>query len=266
MIFCLYMFKKILVVYSDKKTKNHLETVEKVRKILKNKGTNFVFVKFDDLRENDFDDVDMVISLGGDGTFVRAGNFVKNQLIFGINSDPETSEGALVSLFSNDVEKLNDIIDGKYKTMIRERARVVLNEKEIRELVVNAVFVGAASQFHCSRYVVDFKGHKEEHRSSGILVSTGSGSTGWFKSAGGEIFKHDEKKLKFIIREPYNGDRLYRPELVSGEIADGESIEIISTRDYGGVVAVDDSVYEVKKGDSIKVSLSDFPLRVVQNI
>lgn len=260
------MFKKILVIYSDKNTKNHVETIDKVRKILQDKKVNFGFVKYNDLKENDFKDIDLVISLGGDGTFVRAANFIKNQLILGINSDPKTSEGALVSLLSDEVEKLNDILDGKYKTIIRERAMVLLNDKEIKESVINAVFVGAASQFHCSRYIVNFNDKQEEHRSSGILVSTGTGSTGWFKSAGGKVFAHDEKKLKFIIREPYVGNRVYVPKLLSGEIEKDKSIEIVSMRDYGGVLAVDDAVYEVKKGDKIKVSLSDLPLKVIIKI
>jgi len=257
------MFKKILVIHSDKETKTHIDTVGKVRNILENRKVDFNFVKYNDLKESDFEGVDLVISLGGDGTFVRAANFIRDQTILGINSDPETSEGALKSLFPNEVEKLNDILDGKHKIIIRERARVLLNGKEIRELVVNAVFVGAASQFHASRYIVNFKGQKEEHRSSGILVSTGTGSTGWFKSAGGKVFGYDEKKLKFIIREPYVGNRVYCPKLLSGEICSGEDMEIISTRDYGGVLAVDDTVYVLNKGDSIKVEISDSSLKVI---
>lgn len=257
------MFKNILVVYSDKKTDNHIKTVENVKRILTNRKMNFSFVGLHSLKEKDFYGVDLVISVGGDGTFVRAANFIKDQLIVGINSDPATSEGMLKSLLANEVEKLNKIFDGEYKIIKRERARVLLNGKEIREQVINAVFLGAESQFHCARYVINFKGQKEEQRSSGVLVSTGSGSTGWFKSAGGEVFKYDEKKLKFIVREPYSGDRLFCPKIFSGDICEKEFIEIISMRDYGGVVAVDDAVYGLKKGDSIEVSLSSEPLKVI---
>ena len=148
------MFKKVLVVYSDKKTKNHLETVEKTKKILQEKKVNFNFVGLHNLNEKDYNEVDLVISLGGDGTFVRAANLIVSQPILGINSDPETSEGALKSLLANEIEKLKEILDGKYKTIKRERAKVLLNGKEIRERVINVVFVGAASQFHCSRYII----------------------------------------------------------------------------------------------------------------
>jgi len=257
------MFNKILVVYSDKKTKNHIETVENVKRILVKREMDFNFVGLHSLKEGDFESIDLVISVGGDGTFVRAANFIKDQLIVGINSDPETSEGMLKSLLANEFEKLNKIFDGEYKIIQRERAKVLLNGKEVKELVVNAVFVGAESQFHCARYIINFDNKKEEQRSSGVLVSTGSGSTGWFKSAGGEVFKYDEKKLKFIVREQYIGDRLFCPKIFSGDIVEGKSIEIISMRDYGGVVAVDDSVYKLKKGDKVEVCLSSEPLKVI---
>jgi len=59
------------------------------------------------------------------------------------------------------------------------------------------------------------------------------------------------------------GKRIYLPKLLSGEIVVGESIEIVSMRDYGGVIAVDDSVYELKKGDRVEVEVSELPLEVI---
>jgi NAD kinase len=257
------VFNKALVVYSDKMTKNHLECLENVKNILDLKKLNYDLVGLHELDEKNFTDSDLIVSVGGDGTFVKAAGLIKDQTIVGINSDPDTSEGLLKSIFAHEIEKLNDVLDGEYKIIKRERAVVFINGKRAKELVVNVVFVGASSQFHCSRYIINFRGQKEEHRSSGVIISTGTGSTAWHQSAGGEVFGYNEKKLRFLVREPYRGKRLFLPKILSGEISEDESIEIISMRDFKGVVAIDDSVYKLNKGDKVEIKLSSEPLKVI---
>ena len=77
------------------------------------------------------------------------------------------------------------------------------------------------------------------------------------------IFDFSDKKLKFVVREPYFGNRVYRPTILSGEIKDQEKIEVICTRESGSVLAVDDIVHELKKGDVVEVMLSEIPLNVI---
>jgi len=257
------MLNKIIVVYSNKITKTHLDTLESVKKILKEEKSDFTFVDAENINKKMLEDYDLIITLGGDGTFVKASNYTNDQLILGINSDPQTSEGALKSIFSHDIEKLRDILRGNYNTIERHRAEVFLNGKKLNEIVLCVVFVGASSQFHSSRHIIKHNGKEEEQRSSGILITTGSGSTGWFKSAGGSVFNHDDKILKFIVREPYHGNRLYKPTILSGEIPKDEKIEIICKRDFGSVMAVDDIVYQLKKDDKIEIINSAQPLKVV---
>lgn len=73
------------------------------------------------LTENDFKDVDLVMSLGGDGTFLRtAGMIQTNKLpIFGVNTDPARSVGHLTSIpipyneRKKDVPRLIDFIESE---------------------------------------------------------------------------------------------------------------------------------------------------------
>jgi NAD kinase len=257
------MIKKILVIYSNKISKTHLDTIESVKKILEEEKCDFAFIDAENIDEKALENYDLIITLGGDGTFVKASNYIKNQLILGINSDPQTSEGALKSIFSHDIEKLRDVLHGNYNIIERHRAEVFLNGKKLNEIVLAVVFVGAASQFHSSRHIIKHNGKEEEQRSSGVLISTGSGSTGWFKSAGGNVFHHGEKNIKFIVREPYHGNRLYKPTILSGDILQDDKIEVICKRDFGSVLAADDIVYQLKKDDKIEVKNSDQPLRVI---
>ncbi|VVB79820.1 NAD kinase [uncultured archaeon] len=257
------MFEKVLIVYNERNTEIHLSTLKKVKDILSKREISFVSALSGELREDFYEGVDLVISIGGDGTFIRASHLVKNQLILGINSEPEKSEGFLKSLKADEMEILESILEGNFKIIERQRIKVILNGKILDELALNDVYVGTSTQFHSSRYIIDFNDAKEEQRSSGVIVTTGTGSSAWYKSAGGSCFGFDEKTLKFIVREPYMGNRLYRATILSGEIPEDRSIRFESTRDYGGIVTVDQEIYDFNKRDSVEVSLSEIPLKVI---
>lgn len=252
------MFKKILIVYSEKLSDKHKKTVDRVREIFPGAEVH----RADKLSEEIFRDVDLVITIGGDGSFIRAAAFLKDQLILGINSEPETSEGVLLSLMENELDKLQEIVSGKYRVDEMERIKVRLNGNLLKEEAINDVYVGSANQFHTSRYVIRFREIDEEHRSSGVLVTTSVGSTAWYKSAGGCPFK-EKNKLKVLVREPYRGN-VFKPRLVGGELGVGERIELEGRRHGGGILALDsNSLYPFNFGDVAEIGLSESPLKVV---
>jgi len=255
------MFDKILLVHKDKLPDSSLADLEKIKEILKDK--KLLILGYNEFSHRHANNFDLIITLGGDGTFVKAANLIKNSLILGINSNPLSSEGALTSLSITDLEQLKNIIHGKFQILERQRARITLNGKILDEQATNEVYIGSISQFHSSRYKIKFKEKEEEQRSSGIIISTGTGSTAWFKSAGGKPFDSSEKKLAFLVREPYSGERLFKSSLLSGEILSGEKIIIESLRDFGGVLSINDSIFDFNNGDIAQIELSDQPLRVV---
>jgi NAD kinase len=226
-------------------------------------GKRLDVVKFSDLRKMHLHDCDLVITLGGDGTFIKAGNLIKDAYILGINAEPKTSEGALTTLNINEVDKIGDVLAGKFKIRLAQRATAKLNGNVLDEQAINEVYVGSASQFHSSRYKIRFNGLEEEQRSSGVLIATGNGSAAWFFSAGGKVFNAEEEKLSFVVREPYFGKRVFMPKILKGDILKEEKIEIESMRNFGGVIAINDSVFSFNKGDVLEVFLSEFPLHVV---
>jgi NAD+ kinase len=260
------MFKKILLIYSSKENSQHLDSLTLVEDILNEERLNFQKILIEHFDVSFLKGVDLVISLGGDGTFIRISHYLKDIPILGINSDYSTSEGGLCSLSERDVGKLKDILKGKYKSRFRNRIDIVLNGYFVKERALNEVYVGTKDQFHTSRYVINFKNLKEEHRSSGVIVSTGSGSNVWYKSAGGEPFNFEENKLKFLIREPFFS-RLFQPNLLEGEILKGEEIYFDSKRCMGGIIAVDSNViYDFNEGDRVRLEISKFPLKVLEKI
>jgi NAD kinase len=257
-------FNKILIVRHEKQNQKHESTVEKVKEILKDLKKEFSCINFNELHDDHFQDKDLVITIGGDGTFIRTSHFVRGDTpILGINSEPETSEGALTTLNCDEVCHLKNILQGDYETIKRLRARVIKNGELVRELALNEVYVGAANQFHTSRYVIKHRGQEEEHRSSGVLVVTGAGSKAWYMSAGGKPFAHDEPRLKFRVREPFVS-RIFKPILTTGEIEKHETIIFESKRENGGVISVDSwAIYDFNNGDKVEIRISSQPLNVI---
>ncbi len=255
------MLKKILICYSEKISASHADTVSRAANILKGRGVRIA--KSRELDDGFFAGVDLVITIGGDGAVIRAAAFMRGILLLGINSEPGMSEGALTGMNDSELDFLNEVLKGNFNTVKRQRAEVVLNGRVIGYPALNEVYAGAENQFHTSRYIIKFKNDKEEHRSSGVLVSTGSGSNAWYMAAGGKPFGCEEKKLAFVVREPFRG-RLFKARITRGEVAKKESVVFESRRDEGGIIALDANlVYPFNEGDSALVRLSDNPLETV---
>ena len=264
------MFRNILLIYSEKITRNHLDMVSTVMSDIEKLKirVNAINVKY--LERKYFENIDLAVTIGGDGTFIRTSHLLKFYTpILGINSDPEHSEGALLVRYE-DLEKiLSDSLYGETKLNKIDRIQTIRNGTLLEEFAINEVYIGTEKQFTTARYVIDYRGNREEHRSSGILVVTPSGSHSWYKSAGGKPFGNgdgngdDDKKLKFIVREPYFG-KIYNPKILNGEILLCEKIVFYSRRYDDGIIAIDSyKVYPFNIGDTVEIKMSDIPLRVV---
>ncbi len=254
------MFKKIAILFK-KNLQVEERIIDKIKEIFNDSEIKIIL--FDEFEKNHAKNHDLLITLGGDGTFVKAANLT-DSLILGINSNPENSEGALTSITVNEINKLERLKEKNFEIIERQRIEVKLNGNILDEKAINEVYVGTLSQFHISRYKIKFKEKEEEQRSSGIIISTGTGSNAWFLSAGGKPFGYSEKKICFIIREPYFGKRIFIPKLLNGEIFEDEALEIESVRDFGGIIAVNEVIYNFNKGDRVEIKLSKKPLKVIR--
>jgi hypothetical protein len=124
---------------------------------------------------------DMVVAVGQDGLVANTLKYLAGQPLIGVNPDPDRWDGVLLPFKPPDVPKIvEETILGKRKYEEVTMAKVrVQNGQEL--LAVNDFFIGQKT--HASaRYVIKYGGIKENQSSSGIIVSTGLGSTGWLKS------------------------------------------------------------------------------------
>jgi NAD+ kinase len=146
----------------------------------------------------------LIVVVGGDGTFFAASHYVKETPMLGINSDPSSS----LSLFSccdrkSFREKLDRAIEGMLPGTNLNRMEIAINKKTLPTLAFNDVLFTHRNPAAMSRYTLAVDGKKESQRSSGIWISTASGSTAGIRAAGGKRMAITSKRLQYRVREPY---------------------------------------------------------------
>lgn len=155
---------------------------------------------------------DLVLSLGGDGTFFAAARYLRDTPILGINSDPANSLGLWTCADrTNFREPLERALAGGLKPTRIHRMAVAINGKPVREQAFNDVLVAHRNPAAMTRYRLAVGAIQEDHRSSGVWVSTAAGSTAGIRSAGGRRMTIASKRLQYLVREPYGWpQRRYR--------------------------------------------------------
>jgi NAD+ kinase len=171
-----------------------------VKSVLKKYGLKFTLCTLNRYRPCKFD---LLISVGGDGTFFAASHFVKTQPILGVNSDETTSVGVFTGATGSNFEQvLKNILKGTIKVQTLIRLKVSIGNRIIKEPVFNDILYTSDTPAVVSRYILDVDGKKEEQKSSGMWISTPAGSTGATLSAGGRPMPVDSKRMQFVVREP----------------------------------------------------------------
>lgn len=257
--------KNALVVYTTPTTGEYKSALDRVISALKKYKIGFRLANRDKLSKAQFEGRGLVIAVGGDGTFLRAAHFVGKQLLFGVNADTKNKEGFFMKSDRNDFEaKLGRIIRGEIRIRNLPRLEARINSKKIGTFALNEFFIGARKSYHAAKYIVQVGGKKERQKSSGILVTTPSGSYAWAKSCCNKTLPLNSKKYQFVVREPYEG-RVFRGyKLKRGLLGKNQKISIISEMLDGVLVA--DSVskeYILKRGSKATIRLSDSCLRAI---
>ncbi|MHC6204185.1 diacylglycerol kinase catalytic domain-containing protein [Breznakiellaceae bacterium SP9] len=143
---------------------------------------------------------DLVVVIGQDGLVANTLKYLDGQALIGINPDVLQYDGVLLPFVPADAAKIiGDCIAGRRAHKNVSMGKVKLqNGQEL--LAVNDFFIGQKTH-SSARYVLKFGGLKEPQSSSGVIVSTGLGSSGWLKS----IIAGATRINASIIGKPYGG-------------------------------------------------------------
>ncbi len=201
----------------------------------------------------DFWSCAVVVVVGQDGLVANTAKYVGGLPIVAVNPDPERIDGILLPYQVHDARRgVKRVLDGKFQQRSVTLAEVNLNDGQ-KMLAFNDFFLGAKSHVS-ARYTIAVAGHSEPQSSSGVLVSTGAGSTGWVSSVfnmtagvaqllGGQAegrvqLPWEDRRLIWAVREPFVS-KSSQAGLVAGLIAEGDEIVLESLMPEGGVIFSD---------------------------
>jgi NAD+ kinase len=173
-----------------------------------------------------------VISVGGDGTLLAAWHWVTGATLLGVNSAPRSSVGHLTLARRASLPRiLGQIAKGTLLPHPIVRLEIVL-EGQILAPALNDVLIAHEQPAATSRYRLRLNRRAEDHRSSGLWVSTAAGSTAGIRSAGGQAMPLDARRLQFRARELYRA-KGFGASLEAGFVEPGEKLVVESAMASG---------------------------------
>ncbi|GAB2870850.1 NAD(+)/NADH kinase [Paraburkholderia jirisanensis] len=198
---------------------------------------------------------DIVVALGQDGLVANSMKYLDGQPLIGLNPEPARWDGVLLPFEPSALGAvLSDVIHGRRPVKAVTMAEAKLSDGQVMR-AVNDLFIGPRT--HASAlYEIEIGGRREFQSSSGIIVSTGLGSTAWLKSVvsgsmgvahavqqRGETFQYqpqawDCPELTFAVREPFPS-RASKAELVFGHVGAREPLKLHSRMPENGVIFSD---------------------------
>jgi NAD+ kinase len=194
---------------ASKSHNEHLATIRKVKESLGQRGIGYHSVRRDRLDVNP-DEFDLIVAVGGDGTLLdKVSSTVP---VISVNSARSSSFGhyALADIDTFD-EVLGTIIQGEREPIELTRLELTLDGERLPVLVLNEVLIAHSNPAATSRYCIHLKDGSERQMSSGLLVGTPTGSTGWLRSAGSDllgtggtmVLPVTSPQYAYFVREPF---------------------------------------------------------------
>jgi len=209
--------------------------------------------------------VDLVITVGGDGTLLAASHMLGDGIpLLGINSAPGHSVGFFCGATKGTVKKtIERALAGDLSTTELTRMRVELNGKVLHARVLNEALFCHSSPAATSRYILGLRSGQEEQRSSGLWVGPAAGSTAAQRSAGGKVLPLESERIRYVVREPYTpaGGRF---RYARGLVEPGEEL-VLRSKMREAKVFLDGHriVHSVTMGDVLTMRRSDESLTVL---
>lgn len=203
-----------------------------------------------------FGEDDLVVTVGQDGLVSNTAKYLCGQPILAVNPDPGRFDGVLLPFTARTVGlALHATVNGELHAKPVTLARAELADGQSL-LAFNDFFIGARSHVS-ARYEIEVGERRETQSSSGIIVSTGAGSTGWLQSVyagaagvvealGGHVappahggrLPWDTEHLVYSVREPFPSIAT-QTSIVHGLFTDATPLRVTSQMASNGVVFSD---------------------------
>jgi NAD kinase len=219
---------------------------------------------------------DIIVVVGQDGLVANTLKYLDEQPVVAVNPDPDRWDGVLLPFKVEDVA----VIVSEVFLHGRRHCEITMAKAQLSDGLtlygVNDLFIGPKSHVS-ARYHIEIGAKSEQQSSSGIIVSTGLGSTGWLKSIlagargigsalGGSIptnhlenFSWESDYLCFTVREPFPS-KFSEATLVFGKITETAPLTLISQMPENGVIfsdGIEADFLEFNSGAQATITIAD---------
>lgn len=199
-----------------------------------------------------FSEKNVIVVVGQDGLVANTAKYSKGIPIIAVNPDKQRYDGVLLPFDTdNFINAVDNVITEKYQFQSMSFAEAKLNDGQ-RLLAFNDLFIGVDSHVS-ARYNISYNHKTEEQSSSGLLVSTKAGSTGWLSSVFNMAYgitgmfekniqlkrpKLNENDLLFAVREPFQSIRT-QTGITAGLLKKQQTLTIESLMPTNGIIFSD---------------------------
>jgi NAD kinase len=165
-------------------------------------------VQRDDLDRFLFEEDDVIVVLGRDGLVANVAKYLDGQPVIGLNPDPDRYPGVLVPHPPKAAGELMRDVESA-RCYLQPRTMVTATRDDGQALTaLNEIFIGHASH-QSARYTIAVGADRERQSSSGVIIATGTGATGWAASI--HLERHssltlpgpEDRALAYFVREPW---------------------------------------------------------------
>ena len=223
-----------------------------------------------------FSSDDTIVVVGQDGLVANTLKYLNKQPVVAVNPDPDRWDGVLLPFTVKDVATIvtEVLLHGrKHREITMAKAKL---SNRLKLYAVNDLFIGPKSHVS-ARYHIKAGEKSEQQSSSGIIVSTGLGSTGWLKSIlagakgigsafGASIptnrlknFAWGSDYLYFTVREPFPS-KSSDATLVFGKITEKTPLTLISQMPENGVIfsdGIENDFLEFNSGTRATITVAE---------
>ena len=210
---------------------------------------------------NDFE-ADMVLSMGGDGTFLKAASYVgnKNIPILGINTG---RLGFLADVSPEEMEDtFKDIYNHNYKVEDRSVLQVISNGQPLKGYPCGLNEIAVLKRDSSSMITIHTSingAYLTTYQADGLVIATPTGSTAYSLSIGGPVIVPHSNTIAITPVAPHSLN--VRPIVIND---DWEITLDVESRSHNFLVAIDGRSETCREGTRLIIRKADYNIKVVK--
>lgn len=238
----------------------HMESIARVREILKQHDATFVRV--DALKDVDIDagKFDRILVVGGDGTVLEASHHTRRTPILGIKSAPRSHGHFCLADRDTLPAVLDEIESGRRKPLSLMRINAFIDGCRVGPDVLNEVLLESTTS--TTSYILQAGQKTEEQMSDGIFFGTAAGCTAWMRAYGSEIVPVTDRSIQYLVRGAFISPT-HGLGLLHGFSCDGTELSVVS-KSADAKVAVDGrrNSFLIPRGSKLVIKPSPHDVRI----